>query len=410
MRRPGDRHRSDGTDPTVRVLGSLRLPDVHLGGAGGSRSEDRVDEPSVEAILRAVAVQHLPGAPTVDVDLTAAEGWSGAVVAAAKRLQLTGSVMAGVRRSRLRLTSAARAELERAHRDELVLCLHREAELLALRERLSAVADEGDLLVLKGPAIAHLDEPDPSWRSFNDIDLLVRADRLDAVVRTLMVDGASRPWAERRPGFDARFAKSVTLTVASGMELDLHRSLCDGVHGFRVPLHRLFEMAQPWALGGQTMTALAPVHRLLHAGHHAVLGSARPKLMSVRDLAGYLARGEVSVEEATLEADRWGGTAVLAEAVRVTGATFGWLPQRWALWAEGVDVSDRERRIIARQQVEGSSFGPAKVSAIRELGWADRPAFAFGVAFPSGDHLRSRGLTRWAQLSGGRRVDWRRLV
>jgi hypothetical protein len=158
------------------------------------------------------------------------------------------------------------------------------------------------------------------------------------------------------------------------------------------------------------MTALAPVHRLLHAGHHAVLGSARPKLMSVRDLAGYLARGEVSVEEATLEADRWGGTAVLAEAVRVTGATFGWLPQRWALWAEGVDVSDRERRIIARQQVEGSSFGPAKVSAIRELGWADRPAFAFGVAFPSGDHLRSRGLTRWAQLSGGRRVDWRRLV
>ena len=405
-----DRPETEHLDSGVRRLTPRPMPLFDASPADGSRSAARSPERSVEAILTAVAVHHLPGAPELDLDLTSDAPLSGAVVTAARHHQLTGSLIAGVRRGLIGLAVGARDDLERAHRDELLSCLYREAELLAVRDRLTGVVDGADVVVLKGPAIAHLDEPDPSWRSFSDVDLLVRADRLDAVVQVLQADGATRPWAQRRPGFDARFAKSVTLTLASGMELDLHRSLCDGVHGFRVPLPRLFEMGQSWDLGGREMVALAPVHRLLHAGHHAVLGSARPKLMSVRDLAGYLSRGEVSVEEATREAELWGGTAVLADAVQVTGSAFGWLPERWARWVDAVEVSDRDRRIIARQQVEGSSFGPAKISALAELAPGDRPAFALGVAFPSRAHLRSRGLTRWAQLSGGRRVRWRRAL
>jgi hypothetical protein len=61
-----------------------------------------------------------------------------------------------------------------------LLARHREAMVgaLAIERRLLTVADAFDdagvqFLVLKGPAIAHSIYPDPSWREFGDLDLLV---------------------------------------------------------------------------------------------------------------------------------------------------------------------------------------------------------------------------------------------
>ena len=50
------------------------------------------------------------------------------------------------------------------------------------------------------------------------------------------------------------------------------------------------------------MPSLALVHRVLHAAYHAVLGSPEPKLMSLRDLARYLASDSISMEELVAEA------------------------------------------------------------------------------------------------------------
>ena len=51
-------------------------------------------------------------------------------------------------------------------------CVQLERVLLETVAELDALGAE--FRVLKGTAVAHLDYPDPSWRGFGDIDLLVR--------------------------------------------------------------------------------------------------------------------------------------------------------------------------------------------------------------------------------------------
>lgn len=347
-----------------------------------------------ERIVTHLAVRHLPGAPAPDPgllhDLPAEVARR--IVDRAVAARVTGSVAAAVLDGAADLGVAATDDLLVRHGDELTRSLLIEETLWELTRALRAAGVTHR--VIKGPAIAHLDEPDPSRRTFGDLDLLVGAADLDRVVTLLERRGASREWAERRTGFDSRFAKSVTLTTASGIEVDLHRSLCDGAHGFRIPLDRLLRDHDRFDLAGVAVDALTPVHRTLHAAYHAVLGSPRPRLMSLRDIAGYLTRPDIDCTEVVAEARRWRGEAVLAEAVRTTGDRFGWIPDPWSDWVHQHGSPRREVALIARQKAEGSSFGPAKLDAIRELAWRDRPAYALALAVPTRAHLRSRGLER----------------
>lgn len=55
-------------------------------------------------------------------------------------------------------------------------------------------------------------------RRWVDADVLVPTDYLDDVITNRRADGATRLAPEIRPGFDRRFAKSVTLRSAAGPE------------------------------------------------------------------------------------------------------------------------------------------------------------------------------------------------
>ncbi|MCB0965100.1 MAG: nucleotidyltransferase family protein, partial [Acidimicrobiales bacterium] len=154
-------------------------------------------------------------------------------------------------------------DLHRRHHDALVWAMTLEIELLAVVDRLEGAGIEP--VVLKGPALAHLDAPDPALRTFADLDLLVPADQLPDAVAMLVADGAIRRVAERRPGWDRRFAKSVTLQRPDGLELDLHRTLVDGAHGGRIPTRDLHRDRAGFELAGRSLWALAPVHRALHS-------------------------------------------------------------------------------------------------------------------------------------------------
>ena len=59
-------------------------------------------------------------------------------------------------------------------------------------------------------------------------------------MRTLQQEGYDRRYPEPRIGFDARFAKSVTMWSAAGHEIDLHRTLVLGPFGLRVQLDDLW--------------------------------------------------------------------------------------------------------------------------------------------------------------------------
>ena len=353
------------------------------------------DDPRVRRSLIQVAGWCMPGCEPIEpvTDPAVAD----ALVDAAAEHRLSGVLAVAADAGELSLPPAALDAAREHHRHALVWCLRLEVELLRLAALLSHAGVAP--VVLKGAAAAHLDAAEPSLRPFADIDLLVAGTDVDRTVALIEADGTRRSWAERRPGFDHRFAKSVTLRRPDGLELDLHRSLCDGAHGFRIPLRDLFDQAVPWQLAGTELRALSPVHRVLHTAYHLVLGSRHPRLMSLRDLAGHLTDDLIDREEVVAEAGRWRGEAVLASAVLQAVDTLGVSAPAWERWARALRSTPRERAIIERQRQEGSGIGRAKLDALRELGWGDRGAYALALAVPSRAHLRSRGLTRWDLVS-----------
>ena len=248
--------------------------------------------------------------------------------------------------------------------------------------------------MIKGPAIAHLDALDPSVRTFADVDLLVAAHDIDRAVAVLTAMGGTLPWAERRNGFDRRFAKSVTPTLPDGVEFDLHRTPADGVFGHRIPLDRLFADPDHFEIGGVSFGALSSKHRLLHSAYHLLLGSPQPALMNLRDLAGYLANGELGPDVVVPEAELWRGGAVLAMAVDLVAERLGVKVPAWVKWRAGYRLDPDEVVMVERHRREGSSLGRAKLDVAREMSLRDRAAYLTALAWPSKAHLEDRSLRR----------------
>ncbi|MCB0979002.1 MAG: nucleotidyltransferase family protein, partial [Acidimicrobiales bacterium] len=312
---------------------------------------------------------------------------------------LVGPLVAAVR---LGIVTLDEAELERLgarHEAEMEWCLLVERRLLDIEEVFDRIGGV-DHRVLKGPAVAHLDEPDPSLRSFGDLDILIAAHDMDRGIAALETLGAERRLPERRPGFDRRFVKGVGMACDDGVEIDVHRSLCGGPHGFRIPLDRLFAEERVFDVGGRPIPALSDRHRALHACYHAVIGSAVPPLRTLRDLAGFLTLGE-PVEDLVGEARRWRGEAVLAAAVGLTVDVFDLVLPEWTDWVERFGMSDTEADIIRRARREPT--GIVEPGVLAELSWPERAAFLFAVAFPSKAVLAERGQTPLGRITSGLR-------
>lgn len=310
--------------------------------------------------------------------------------------RLTGPLLWRVHTGDLRLPDEVEAALRERHRGALLWCLHLERRLLWFLDRVEAAGI--DPIVLKGPAIAHLDRSDPSLRTFADLDLLIPPALMDTVVDLLLAEGGQRPWPQRRPGFDARFAKSVTVTLPDGVEMDLHRTLCDGVHGLRIPVEELHAAPEFFDVAGRPVRALNREHRLLHAAYHAVLGSSTPAGHSLSDLVGYFTEPEIDVDRVVWTARRWRGTAVLAAAFDATVDAVGLdaaVAPRWWAWRESVSVSVAEWAIVDGQRRDGSSFGVTRLDAWAELpSRGDQLAYAAAILWPTREHLRARGRRR----------------
>lgn len=346
----------------------------------------------VEATLRALAARGLGGSPA-----TLPQGGRAPLDELVRRAvdhRLVGVLAAAVRAGELPASSSEAAAVHAAHGTALAWCLRVERAMLEVVDRLRSLGIEP--VVLKGPAAAHLDAPDPSERTFADLDLLVRGDDLPAAVQALQADGATRPAAERRPGFDRRFAKSVTLTRPDGVEVDLHRSLADGRFGHRIALADLHRHRQRFEVAGTTLSCLAPVHRVAHAAYHAVLGSPQPRLASQRDLLGLLALPSLPCDVVVPAVDRWGGRAVLWVAVDELERTVGACPPAWRAWRLASAPSPAELEAVARDRREGSNLGRAKWQVLSAIpSWRDRMAYLHALVVPSTEHLASRGQRRW---------------
>jgi hypothetical protein len=247
--------------------------------------------------------------------------------------------------------------------------------------------------VLKGPAVAHLDYPDPSLRDFGDIDLLVHPDDLDRAIAILLEQGYVRRFPEPRAGFDRRFTKSVSVVNSDGRELDLHRTLAAGVFGLRVKIGMLWDAPHAeFAVGGMTLHALGASERFMHACYHAALGNAPSRLVPQRDIAQMLLRGSVDPDRVKALASSWAGEAVIAHAIRTTWQTLQ-LTDVVALsvWAATQTSRTRDARELRRATSPGYTHTARALDSLRAIHpLRDRLVYLSALAFPRRSYLNDR--------------------
>ena len=275
-----------------------------------------------------------------------------------------------------------------AHQGQAMLwVLAVERKLLALADRFTEAGIE--VVALKGPTIAHTVYPDPSWRPFGDLDLLVRtADwrRATALLRSL---GYGRAFPEPRPGFDERFGKAAVHSNGDGIEIDLHRTLAMGAFGVWIRPDELFRRTTTFSLGGRALRRLDDIALLLHASVHATLGWNPPLLWPLRDVLQIIHRGRVEWGEAVELARRWKLRAVLHHAMTTASRVLD-----VELPAEAQAVVDRERPTRREQAAMRAYLRPGgadPVNAIRAIhGIRARVAYAGMLLFPSREFLAAR--------------------
>ena len=362
--------------------------------------------PDVTALLRGVAAFGLPGTDQPIATAPPDDATWQQLLQRVAHQRVPGLLLAAIDAGALPVTDEQRGDALERHQDAMSAVLHLEQRLLELVGALEA--DDVEVVALKGSAHAHLAYPDPSWRFFGDVDLLVRTDQLDAAITSLSERcDLRRQSAELRPGYDRRFTKSVTLLEPDGTEVDLHRTLVFGTFGFRIDLGELFASAVTFPLAGRSVRALGPETRVLHTCLHAGLGDPRPRLNSVRDLAQLLLTGDHDPDRVIALAERWELQAVVARGLQLCDELLdievaGPIAARF----RHHQPSRRDARAVA-SYVGTNRSHTAKVLA--SLPFIDdlptKAAFVVGSALPARSFADERGTDRRGWLCKG----WRSL-
>ncbi|MFM7061259.1 MAG: nucleotidyltransferase family protein [Actinomycetes bacterium] len=348
------------------------------------------------ALAGAIAAHGLPGAPALPTVPLDDREWPALLrLVTTERLVPVASYAADA--GALAVTDAQREDLLAAHERAMSLVLVLERRLL---EAYGALRDAGvEVRVLKGPAVGRLDHPDPSWRAFGDVDLLVRGESFDAAGRVLADRGASRRFPEARPGFDARFGKAVTYVGPDGLQIDLHRTFATGVYGFAVDLDALFADAAAISIGGTRLETLNREHRFLHACFHAALGDEEPRLVALRDVAQFVLATDLDLDAARHEAEAWGAGAVVARAVGLAWARLGLGPHPAAAWAAGRVATRRESRALAAHTGRDRSYASQVAAGVSAVpGITGKLAYVRALLLPDRRYLAGRDASYGARL------------
>lgn len=294
---------------------------------------------------------------------------------------------------------SAREELVDAIIVRMVNDLRAESECVRVVDILTAVGIES--VVLKGLAVAHLDYIDPSHRSTNDVDLLVRSDDIEQTTAVLTDAGYRRDLPERRRGFDRRFAKDVTFYGPRKVEVDVHRTLLRGPFGAAIDLDELWENQQPLAVDGlPTRRALDKPSRLLHAAYSVAVADSRPTLANLCDVALLAADPEMDWDHVRQRAVRWRAAGLVEDAVLAAREATGLDLPAPSLMG-GPNRSAHHWRSLYTSG--GGSLVSTTVGTTRALGIFAAVRYLRDLAFPGRAYVRAR-------RQAGRRSEFRAAV
>ena len=233
----------------------------------------------------------------------------------ALRDHLTGFVALSESAGEIKLSDIGKAALRNQWHDELLASVVLESFAIRTAEILNDAGARW--LLTKGPALAHLDYPDPSMRTFGDIDIVIHPRDWDLACRVLTDHDYLREVPAISTMYDNRFGKGATF-VSGPLELDLHRRFAIGRFGVTSYMEEVFENTTTVQFGGVRVPTMSPENRLLHACFHASLGGFR-YLRAFRDVAQLTLVSGADCEVTMQTARRW-----RAEAVVVTALTESW--------------------------------------------------------------------------------------
>jgi Uncharacterised nucleotidyltransferase len=353
-----------------------------------------------EIAVRHVASFGLDGTSTDPSIHPDEEDWP-AFLGAIVHHRLSGLAVAAAEHGALTLGADQRAELLDRHREAMLCALALERNLVVLASALEEAAV--GFVVLKGPAVAHACYPDPSWRPFGDIDVLVATDRFGAACEVLAALGYRRSFVDPRPGFAARFGKGAAHVGRDNLEVDLHRLLADGPFGYWVEHDTILGATCPFELGGRSFARLDDSAILLHACMHAVLGGRSPTLLQVRDIAELSRRNGARWDLLEAWGRRWHLQAVLIRALDLVDQRLGdhALPREALELRRSLRPLVHEERALRACAQEGSR-GDRALASLRALPRIrDRAAYAGALLFPRREFMEARagsgGLGRYVE-------------
>jgi hypothetical protein len=317
---------------------------------------------------------------------------------------LTGLAVESVDSGWLELADDQAAMLLAVHRSAMTWCLLVERKLIGLAE---AFDSQGiGFAVLKGASIAHTMYPEPSARSFADLDLLVSTVDYDRACAMLGSLGNERQRPEPRPGFEVRFGKaSVHKDPKDGIEVDLHRTLVLGPFGLWIDPEELLLRREPFLLADRKLGRLGDTAMLLNVAIHASLGTRPPKLVPLRDIAQVWAEGDIDWDTLVRWAEAWHLTVVLQHAFAAVGDTLNTPIPTEAACFVGERPSRSEAKLLAGYTSSRRDKGGMTLATIRAIPRArSKAAYAWALAFPdrrflearAGAHAKASYLRRWS--------------
>jgi hypothetical protein len=273
-------------------------------------------------------------------------------------------------------------------------------ELERVLLRVTAELDRASLpfRLLKGAALAHADYPDPTWRTYADIDIVVPGDRFADALAHLGSLGGERRFAEIRPGFDARFGKGATMVLPDGTEIDVHRVFCTGPYGLSLVPGDLFDAEATIRLGARQLPVLEPAARLLHAALHSLVGDVETHLQNTRDIVQVMARDDLDVDRVLFLAERWRYGAPLAFAMdRIADV----VAPEWAHplrdWAVAHRPTATDARVFRAYTGRTRSYARAALAGVRFIeGRRNRFDYVRGLVAP----VRAEGRRPWHARAG----------
>lgn len=279
--------------------------------------------------------------------------------------RMTGLASAAAAADVLVLTNEQRAELHAAQLEAMTWTVALERALLEIA--LAGKADDLAFIVLKGPALAHNFYPDPSWRAFADIDLLVQTRDWRRACALLERNGFRREKPEPRAGFDERFGKAAVHVGPHGLSVDLHRTLVLGPFGLWMEPEELFEHTVPFDLAGVPLRRLDDTALLLHACVHAALGFMDPLLLPVRDVVQITQQGAIDWPQLGRWAERWRLRGVVLHAFKLANDILDFPPPEELAVLGPEPVARRERRALDAYITGRRSRGGTIRSALSAL-------------------------------------------